>query len=55
MESDSRKPLLRPWRVIASELCREKTSERIMELSLELDEAFKAQNVPGPEEEEKAG
>jgi hypothetical protein len=45
---------LRPWRVIAAELCHETSSERILELSQELDKAFAAQATPEEHEKKKA-
>jgi len=34
---------LRPWREIAAELAREDSTERVLKLSKELEEAFKAE------------
>jgi hypothetical protein len=53
MADDSKKPL-RPWRLIAAELCQENSSERALELSIELEEAYKEQTAP-PATEKKAG
>jgi len=35
---------LRPWREIAAELAREDSTERVLELSKELDHVFKAED-----------
>jgi hypothetical protein len=48
MEGEREKHLIRPWKEIAVEMSEEKSSKRIPELSLELEEAFRAQGTLPP-------
>jgi hypothetical protein len=48
MEGEREKRPVRPWKEIAAEMSQEKSSKRILELSLELEEAFRAQGSLPP-------